>query len=386
MSLYSFGSNGSGQLGLGHTDDTESPSLVLLPDNGPDTTIDLSDSTPQLAFGGNHTLLLDTKTGRVYSTGDNSAGQLGLGPDTQQQQQVSLFTAIPGFSEPIAFVAAGWQFSVAVGRSGSVYTAGEGRKGELCQSTSSVTSHATFQKVHEFTMAQDVVAVSAGLAHVCVVLADGSVWGWGASRKAQLGAQWASQALVDGSAGPVQVEWDDMFPAKTVVCGRAFTAVLGDAGEVKVLSTDKAMAVVGSAVEKAMLGLGTDKVVQISAGWSTLHLLLASGRLLSFGNNSHGQLGPAGSSNEAQKLRLARHSSGTEHSLAVLASDDSPGRVVAWGWGEHGNCGAMYRDSTQASGDNHSAEISQVYEVHRTGNGQPVRGIWGGYASSWILE
>ncbi len=87
--LYAFGSNGDGQLGVGKgTKFSEKPvrleaARALLRgevggggDPGP---------PPRLAAGSAHTLaLLPAAGGRVLVWGDNTEGQLGLGPDAEE--------------------------------------------------------------------------------------------------------------------------------------------------------------------------------------------------------------------------------------------------------------------------------------------------------------
>jgi alpha-tubulin suppressor-like RCC1 family protein len=66
--LYAWGNNGSGQLGLGHYEETNIP-----------TKVDLSDVI-KVACGSIHTLAL-TKKRDVYAWGNNFQGQLGLGAE-----------------------------------------------------------------------------------------------------------------------------------------------------------------------------------------------------------------------------------------------------------------------------------------------------------------
>src|SRR4051794_5515435 len=70
--LLAFGSNGNGQLGLGHREDTHLPTRCIIPDEFP------SISPPKcIAAGGNHTFIL-FPCGRLFVTGSNAYGQCGL--------------------------------------------------------------------------------------------------------------------------------------------------------------------------------------------------------------------------------------------------------------------------------------------------------------------
>ncbi|KAJ5081723.1 hypothetical protein NUU61_009987 [Penicillium alfredii] len=100
MKLLAFGSNGSGQLGIGHTDDVSQPTPCLFLDSSEDrqsrpaesrteeteivkknllaqnASPDLLDEIVHIATGGNHTLVL-TARGHVYAAGCNLDGRCG---------------------------------------------------------------------------------------------------------------------------------------------------------------------------------------------------------------------------------------------------------------------------------------------------------------------
>jgi alpha-tubulin suppressor-like RCC1 family protein len=116
--LYAAGRNYFGQLGLGDADDrwkfAEIASL-----NGKKIVA--------IAAGDSHSLALDAD-GKVYGTGDNDFGQLGLG----EMRDRNVWTLAPPFSEKkIAWIAAGVRHSLALDESGKVYAAGNNYEGQL---------------------------------------------------------------------------------------------------------------------------------------------------------------------------------------------------------------------------------------------------------------
>lgn len=379
MTVFAFGSNGNGQLGLGHKEDTEEPGVVLFEDS----SLSEPDAQLSLAFGGNHTLLVNKTTGKFYGSGDNKECQLGLPNQGDDKGSVSQFTELnlPLGAQPVTHIAAGWEFSVAVTSDGCIYTAGKGPKGELANGNEAIKMHRQFLKVYQFQEGQKVVQVSAGMAHVVVLLSNGDIWGWGVGRKGQLGL--APSAIVGSFVRPLKVDYlygddDKTSIAKSIGCGRAFTLIsLGQKEEtkrrVKILSNDKAMGEVISKVEELSNDQSSENYIKsVTAGWTSIHILYESGQLVSLGNNSHGQLGPEGGNVEAG-VKFSSHVSGTEHSLGL--SED--GKVVyAWGWGEHGNCGPMYSEERP------NGQIYQVYQSKE----KVIKQIYGGYASSWIIE
>lgn len=73
MELWAWGSNNYGQLGLGvKNEQFEYPKKIDLPSS--------IFGVQRLGTGGGHTLILD-ESGKVFSTGWNIKGQLGLGTD-----------------------------------------------------------------------------------------------------------------------------------------------------------------------------------------------------------------------------------------------------------------------------------------------------------------
>ena len=204
-----------------------------------------------------------------------------------------------------------------VTQSNEVYVCGSGLKGELGLGPD-VTTASTPTRIPGFPPSgTTIVSIAACMSHVVVVLADGTVYGWGSGRKGQLGT-------------PSVVVWSPRkiegltFPVDVAVCGREFTYLVGppDAGQHSVLGPDKWA--IKSSAPSSIPGYS-----QVQASWGSIFVLLSTGQLLSWGRNDHGQLSPAG-------LPLLRNVAvGSEHVVAVTRS----GKVLAFGWGEHGNCG-----------------------------------------------
>jgi protein ATS1 len=108
------------------------------------------------------------------------------------------------------------------------------------------------------------------------------------------------------------------FKAKAFCVGRDFTHVLGEEGGSLILGERKWF-------DSASIHHSSAVPV---CGWSTIYYLANAG-LAAYGRNNHGQV--PGEHLPPLKLFAA----GSEHCIAV--ADD--GRVLCWGWGEHGNCG-----------------------------------------------
>ncbi|XP_054941772.1 E3 ISG15--protein ligase HERC5 isoform X2 [Physeter macrocephalus] len=117
--IYSWGRNDCGQLGLGHTDNKDSPSLIEVLDN---------QKVEFLACGGSHTALL-TKGGLVFTFGAGKYGQLGHN-STQNELRPCLVTGLAGNS--VTQIACGRQHTLAyVPDLGKVFSFGSGKEGQL---------------------------------------------------------------------------------------------------------------------------------------------------------------------------------------------------------------------------------------------------------------
>ncbi|EAQ91120.1 hypothetical protein CHGG_03055 [Chaetomium globosum CBS 148.51] len=125
--IQALGSNGSGQLGIGHKEDVSAPQPVLLPSSI--TTASPPPKLKSIAAGGNHTLLL-FESGDLLWSGDHTTGACGpvtttaaTSPDdnsntttssslTPQFRPVDL-TSLPPGSKPI-HVATTWTATILV--------------------------------------------------------------------------------------------------------------------------------------------------------------------------------------------------------------------------------------------------------------------------------
>ncbi len=363
--LQALGSNGSGQLGLGHKDDTSSPSPVLLPTTSLTTPTTIS----HLAAGGNHTLLLLSSNDLLWS-GDHTTGACGRVTTTASLTSPSFqpvdLSGLPAGSN-VRLVAATWEASTIVVASSSssdetsyatitdrVYAFGTGSKGELGLGAGTVRAEEP-TAIPDFPPARtQIVDVAACMGHVVAVLSNGEAWGWGNGRKGQLG-----EPAVGAVCSPRQIEGVG-FGAVKAVCGREFTCLVGppETGEVAVLGSDKWG--VRSRAPESVIGWK-----QVGAGWGSLFVLKEDGALISWGRDDHGQLA-------RENLGRVRHIAvGSEHALALTETGD----VEVWGWGEHGNCGPI-RDN--------DGEKGQRNRIASNAEGMEITMIGAGCATSWI--
>ena len=175
--LYTWGNNTRGQLGLGRTSDMVfSPSLVESLAGVP---------LAGLCCGGNHTLAV-SRSGAVFAWGSNSHGQLGLGDTTDRVWPVQVSTlrslrVLPGG------VRAGLEHTLALTEEGGVFSWGSGRCGQLGHGT---TGNETQPRKIMELMGTAVSQIAAGDRHsLALVPSRGKLYAFGVGGSGQLGRE-----------------------------------------------------------------------------------------------------------------------------------------------------------------------------------------------------
>jgi protein ATS1 len=324
MVICALGSNKMGQLGLGHCEDVSTPTRCLqrMPHSEGTTTV------ASISGGANHTIVRFqcgyTWMAGCEVTGDDTTQSsdlkyaefscVNLEPPEPHGVQCEKFKACTATWEASIFVAA-------LNDRDYVLVRGAGPKGELGlgQDVINTGKDPRCLALDFPPKSERIVDISSGLQHTAVVLENGEIWGWGYGRKGQLGGS------VTGVAWePAKVEGIG-FPAVRVACGREFTVVVGRGGQVAVLGGQR-WNIKAHAPENGVPGF-----IDVQASWHGVYVLLEDRSLLSWGRNDKGQLRPTG------LPPVQKFAAGSEHVLALTTN----GQVLAWGWGEHGNCGLL---------------------------------------------
>ncbi|KUL84045.1 hypothetical protein ZTR_07131 [Talaromyces verruculosus] len=439
--IFALGSNGSGQLGIGHREDVSTPVECIFDDGDGDgeSQQNANDgkeavgrrTVKRLACGGNHTLIL-FEDGAVYAAGLNEDLRCGvrrattdLGHREEDGDVLTRFkrvrfrlratgTVIDCFND----VCTTWSGSCFVAsipnntdndgenKKDIVISLGTGDKGELGLGPGLRNTSSAKTAVHEIIDVDDYVlidfppsknirieAISSGMNHVVAILSNGDVYGWGASRKGQLGNN--SDIVAKKIAwSPVKIDLTDMgVIPRSLTCGREFTFIGGykkeETGEYMytILGTDDKWNIISAApsVQTLQKGGQTKNRYEVSTSWHGIYLHdTLDGSVIAWGRNDRGQLGIHEQSSAARESlvrwdSVSRFMAGSEHAVAVLSDNKT---IVSCGWGEHGNCGPDTDERGNVKG--RLSQIQLPVDVLQDDKVTVIR-VAAGCATSWIV-
>ncbi|XP_026726909.1 ultraviolet-B receptor UVR8 [Trichoplusia ni] len=335
MTLWCWGANSHGQLGLGTvSEQVEKPAKVEL---------HLYDNkVQQIACGGGHTLLIDD-AGKLYSSGWNNKLQTLNDTEEYVFQRTWKLSGIT-----FTNIACGWDFSCGVTDDQYLFVWGSNAYGQL-----GLPKEHFAESMKPIRLHVKATLVSMGLRHTAIVNSRGEVWTTGFGKHGQLGL--GNDVLSSDRFQKV----DSVGKISHIACGQNHTVAW--------CSDEKALYVWGDNTHGQLLlssekykkifkpnkiDIGVNQEVRkILSGWKNVLLWLQDGTLLAWGSNNYGQLGvqnavPTGIYTYVS-LPGGRHvqdiALGSEHVLC-LATDNS---LWAWGWNEHYNTGMNTEDNRQ---------------------------------------
>ncbi|MBI3987452.1 MAG: VCBS repeat-containing protein [Lentisphaerae bacterium] len=329
--LWSWGKNNYGQLGLGHNTDTNRPQSVAL--------LNVS-----AVAGGYYFTLALQSDGNLYSFGRNDRGQLGTNLTVTV---TNLPTPVAGISN-VSAIAAGSDFALALRGDNTVWSWGRNDGGQL--GNGSVLSTNSPVQVAGLT---GISAIAAGYYHGLAVNNQGVVFAWGDNDYGQLGNPavtlhmglpsavqgyspiytpiiYTTQATnVPGISGVARVAAGEFHSLALKSDGTVFAWGRNNVGQLGVGS-----AAVSANAPTALTGVSN--VTAIVAGGNHSLALLNNGTVWAWGDNAQGQLGntnvTAFTNLPVQVLDLSNIvaiAAGDTHSLAVRNDG------TLWGWGNN---------------------------------------------------
>jgi alpha-tubulin suppressor-like RCC1 family protein len=302
-----------------------------------------------IAAGANHTLAIKAD-GTLWAWGDNTFGELGLGPGSpasaaspQPTDQSLTWTA----------VAAGTNFSVGIQSDGTLWAWGSGASGQL--GNGGIAN--SLSPVQEFT-ASTWTAVAAGSNFTVAIRSDGTLWAWGNNTSGQLGIG-STGGSFSSPQGPIgtATNWT------AVAAGKDFAFALRSDGSLWAWG-DNASGQLGDGTTTSQIV--PEQIVPsftwsaVAAGSNFTMGLRADKTLWAWGANNSGQLGfgtTTGSPSPAQVLVLGwvAVAAGTDFTITLRADG------TLWAWGD--NSAGELGDSTTVTQTSPEQIISTGFPV-----------------------
>ena len=298
--IWSWGYNAQGQLGLGHTMDMSRPQKI-----------GKSDNFVAVSAGLYHSLAL-ASDGTLYAWGHNGQGQLGIGTATNanaltpQGMSVSVIenptvidpdpstvpTPTEGVTEleldgGIVAISAGYYHSMVLTDQGSVYTWGDNSYGGT-----GLGAGAGYQaRPQKAALPEAAKAIAGGYSSSAVIGVSGTVYTTGYNGYGDLGLgnltnRNTFQAVT--LPGPAaQISNDGYHMIALLENGDVYTWGKNDMGEVG----NGASAHVSNPYNVAVPLDPGDHIVSVNAGYEHTSVLTAAGKLYCWGNQLNGRLG-----------------------------------------------------------------------------------------------
>lgn len=275
-SVYTCGSNSCGQ--LGHDKAGTSPEVVGALD---------TQKIAMVSCGRGHSMAVNEQ-GHLFAWGAGDGGQLGLGTTETTVRIPRLVKRL--CDHRISQVMCGNQHCIALSRDGQLFTWGQNTSGQLGLGKgepSKLFPH-PLKSLAGIPLAQ----IMAGGDHSFALSLSGAVFGWGKNRAGQLGLNDKQDRAVPchikflRSQKVVYISCGDEHTAALTKDGGLFTFGDGSWGQLGHGSTNSEL------LPRRVLELMGTEVSQIACGrHHTLAFVPSSGVVYAFGCNSHGQLG-----------------------------------------------------------------------------------------------
>ena len=274
--VYSFGRNEEGVLGLGHNKDVSLPTPIP---NLPQINL--------VSCGFFFTVCVDDE-GFIWSFGKNNRGQLGTGNKIDSNVPQKILN-IP----PVVSVACGFEYTLMITADSNLWSCGANKFGQLCHGNNKRCSNNEKPRKTSFS---NISKISAGWSHSLFQNKKGEIFACGNNQQGACGmgyftdSQITPSLILNAPSNIVQF-----------VCGSDFSLFLDSDGNVYSVGYN----------HSGQLGLGHNtrkhsvlkkvpnipSIKIISCGSASSYLIDFEGNLWSFGLNDYGQLGQGDNTN-----------------------------------------------------------------------------------------
>ena len=263
--LWTWGRNENGQLGDGTTVDNANP-----------IKLNISKKFKQISAGNDYSMAIDNE-GKLWTWGNNYYGQLGDGTNIQRTLLVQIKNELK-FSQIATYM----QHSMAIDNEGNLWTWGRNHHGQLGDGTKTdKTSPVQIKAGTKFKQ------ISAGSYHSLAIDNEGNLWTWGSNVDGQLG-----DGTKTDKTSPIQIKAGTKF--KQISAGSYHSLAIDSEGNLWAWGYNyKGSLGDGTATDRTspvQIKAGT-KFTQVLAGDRHSFAIEENGKIWGMGDNYYGQLG-----------------------------------------------------------------------------------------------
>jgi alpha-tubulin suppressor-like RCC1 family protein len=207
-SVYGYGSNKQGQLGIGRYSLIEDPS-VLIPNLPP---------CKQIACGYEYSIFL-TRNGEVFGCGECQYGQLGIGKKVATVTRPVKASFFEERGLIIERIACGFYHTICLTSKGRLYSFGHGHNGQ-CGVDISTDPEISTPILIEKLKDHFIINIATGGYHTVVMTRTNQIFAFGLNTSGQLGLGHTSEVHF-----PAEVQFKFAIP-KRIVCGGEFSSIV----------------------------------------------------------------------------------------------------------------------------------------------------------------
>lgn len=317
--VWTWGSNGSGQLGDGTQVSRATPQAVAI------------SGVIAIAAGDANSYAIKSD-GTVWAWGYNGSGQIGDGTTTFRPSPV----AVSGLSSIIA-IAAGANHAMALKSDGTLWTWGSNSSGQIGDNTT--TTRAT--PVQVTSLGTSVQTIAAASDHSHASKTDGTVWSWGSNQYSELG---------DGTTTTprkVPVQTGTLSTMTGVAAGSYSGFAWDSSGALSAWGYNGYYALADGTATNRSSPISVSSISAVVSLDGATHTVAAKadGTVWAWGYNAQGQVGDGTTTTRTSPVQLATLDGvtmvGAGAYFSVALSSD--GRIWTWGDNYYGSLG----DGTQ---------------------------------------
>ena len=354
--LWSWGNNSFGQLGLSDQTHRSSPAQI-----------GALSTWVQVAAGNRHVMLIQSN-GTLWACGYNSSGQLGLNDTVTRFSPVQV-----GALSIWARVSSGSNHSMAITSQGTLWSWGDNGSGQLGLNTNTIPSISSPAQVGSLSVWSQ---VASGDKFNLLLQNTGTLWSCGYNLQGQLGLN----TTLGGVSSLVQIGSFSIW--SQVACGQFHSLAITSLGTLWAWgNNNNGQLGINTVTQSSPLQVGTLSIwTRISCGYATTAVLANTGQLNAFGNNSFGQLGLNTLTNFSSPIQVgstpwSQISCAKGYQTAAIQSN---GTLWMWGNNNFGQLGLS--DTTNrsspvqvgtisfwsqvSSGSSHTAAIQRVDQTN----------------------